>query len=71
MSKVYLVIWEDRHTDVRIRAWSEMRAAVDDAKRIAADYPDAEEKSLPGWIYYARLTCEAGDAVRVQMAEVD
>ena len=63
---VYIVVIEDRHTDVRVEAFATREAAVRRARAVQVAYgfddPD-------GWPYYARLSNE-GDCVRVQAVEV-
>ncbi len=67
---VYVIIWEDRHTDVIVEIYAREDAAMDRAHEITESYPDAEISPPPdGWMYHADLTCE-GDSVRVERNEV-
>ena len=78
---VYLVILEDRHTDVEVFPHATERGAVERFDRIVARYRRAlgehaddaglEVSSKPpgGWLRHATLSTE-GDAVRVVTAEM-
>jgi len=71
--KIYLVIIEDRHTDVDVIPFLDEKMAVDYAKAAALAYchdpEDFEEEDIEGWLYYARYSSE-GDCVRVIESEV-
>ena len=69
---VYLLIVEDRHTDVEVRVFATVAAAVASAKELQAEYdyePDEPDEPIDGWIYHATLSCD-GDCLRVQSAVV-
>jgi hypothetical protein len=70
--KVYLVILEDRHTDVEVQVYATAAAALRRTIQIMEQYdytPDEPDEEIPGWMYHATLSCE-GDCVRVEEAEV-
>lgn len=74
MSEVYLVILEDRHTDVEVRVFADRQDAIDHAEQIVEDYDYDDDKPAlgnppDGWLFHAVLSCE-GDSVRVEKAEV-
>ena len=75
--KLYIVIWEDRHSDVTAHPFTDSDKAIAEAKRIAKEYAreegDYEEHDYgrdADWIFYAQYSCE-GDHVRVVIAELD
>ena len=70
--QVFLVILENRHTDVQVEVFSDEAKAVERAKAIVEDYdyePEEPDEEIDGWIFNATLSPE-GDAVRVEMASV-
>lgn len=67
---VYLVIHEDRHTDVSVEVFTSQADAVENAEAIASDYDNAVVEPVEGWIYNARLSDE-GDYVSVREVEVN
>lgn len=75
--KLYIVIWEDRHSDVTAHPFTDPDKAIAEAKRIAKEYAreecDYEEHDYgrdDGWLFYAQYSCES-DHVRVVTAELD
>lgn len=80
MTKIYIAIWEDRHTDTIVQAFSNKTAAVEWAHRIANEYanldqncvdqPLTESMKRAGWVYCGEYSCE-GDNVRVVEAVLD
>jgi hypothetical protein len=69
---VYLVILEDRHTDVQVEVFVTKGAAVGRAKQIVEEYdytPTEPDKPVEGWPFHATLSGE-GDRVCVRMARV-
>ena len=72
--KVYLVITEDRHTDVQIEVWADKELALQRARKIATDMLSSwlgklEIEDVPTWLYYARYSTE-GDCVHVEEADI-
>jgi hypothetical protein len=75
--KVFLVIIEDRHTDVTVHPFSDAGVAIEEAKRVAEEYgrendyyEEHDYGKDDGWLFFARYTGE-GDSVRVVEAELD
>lgn len=75
--KLFLLIVEDRHTDVLVFPFSNEQMAINEAKRIAKercrDAEDYEEHPYgkdDGWLFYANYSCES-DSVRVVEAQLD
>jgi hypothetical protein len=66
--KVYLVVLEDRHTDVQIEVFAEQPAALARAAEIVAEYdhtPDEDDlEEASEWPYFRRVSVE-GDCVTV------
>ncbi|MHA2063023.1 MAG: hypothetical protein ACXABY_01445 [Candidatus Thorarchaeota archaeon] len=74
---LYLVIQEDRHTDVEVRAFTTAEAAVSTARVIVESYadPDDDEQGhnpypVSNCLYYGRYSSE-GDSVRVVACELE
>lgn len=84
MDTVWLVITEDRHTDVRVEVYRGEDAALEGAEEIVADEYDYEptdededdaarimaSEAVPTWPFFAYLSGE-GDCVYVTEAEVN
>jgi hypothetical protein len=72
--KVFVVIVEDRHYDVRVHLFSDRDAAVAWAKEKAKDYcnhiEDYEEREVPGYEVVIGYSCE-GDNIAVIGKELD
>lgn len=71
--KIYVVIWEDRHTDTDAFVFSTAEKAIEFAKAKAREYDRYgyfEEKVIKGWLYYACYSTE-GDNLRVIECEMD
>lgn len=69
MSAVYIVLWEDRHTDPVVELYATQGGALNRAKSITESYPDAGVLRIPGCLYAAQLTIE-GDFISVKTGEV-
>lgn len=73
MTEVYVVIIEDRHTDVDAEVYADEHKAVERAKVMAKDScqspEDYEEHKIADWIFYASYSCES-DSVKVLKKEV-
>jgi len=70
---LFLVILEDRHTDVHVEAYSTKEAAIERFKEIVADYdftPEEPDKPIDGWLAHATLSRD-GDYIRVEEIELD
>jgi hypothetical protein len=70
--KVFLLIVEDRHTDVDVKVFADGAAAMLAAKELVDDYdyePDEPDDAVPEWLFNATLSCE-GDCLRVQAVDV-
>jgi hypothetical protein len=67
--EVFIVITEDRHTDVEVDVFGDEQSAITHAKKIANEHcrheEDYEEQKIEGWIFSAIYSCE-GDCVRVE-----
>lgn len=82
MTTIFLLIIEDRHADVEVRAFVTPEAAIAAARETQEWYADdgneeaeeaeevTERMKAGGWLYHATLTCE-GDALRVQSVELE
>lgn len=75
--EVYIVIWEDRHSDTTAYPFTDKEKAISEAKRIAKEYAgdkrDYKEHDYckdSGWLFYADYSCE-GDHTRVVTAKMD
>lgn len=71
---VFVVIIEDRHSDVGVEVWTDRDSAIERAKALAKEYAgyndcSPEQKTVPGWEYYTCYSCE-GDCVRVVRVKV-
>ena len=76
MTTVAVVIYEDRHTDVKVEVFFNEQEAVAKARAFALDsaWPNAPTETLTddltadmragGWVYYG-LYSDEGDSVRV------
>lgn len=73
MNEVYLVILEDRHTDVQVEVYQRVEDALERFNKIVKDYgytPDEPDGPMTGWLANATLSCE-GDCVRVKQVKVN
>ena len=77
MTKIYIVIWEDRHTDVTAHPFTDKQTAITEARRTAHafakepdDYQEHDYGKNSGWLFYAGYSCES-DCVRVVEVEMD
>jgi len=75
--EVYIVIIQDRHTDVTAHPFTNIDTAISEAKRIAKefcrfeeDYQEHDYGKDAGWLFYADYSCES-DHVRVVKMEMD
>ena len=75
--KIYIVIWNDRHTDPTADVFSDKDAAInwarDNAKKSCRHKEDYEEKDIgrdQGWVFYASYSCES-DCIWVVESEID
>ena len=74
--KIYLVIHEDRHTDVEVEAFSDKEKSIEYARKRAKscvheDYlEDYQESDILGWLFFASYS-GVGDSVRVIEVELD
>lgn len=70
---VYVIIIEDRHSDVEVEVWSDRGLAIDRARELAKKYcrheEDYEEQEIDGWEFMAVYSCES-DCCRVIKSEV-
>lgn len=75
---VYVVIWQDRHSDTGVYVFLDKDQAIEWAKQQAREsdrFGDLnEELTEPmrkgDWLYYGCYSCE-GDHLRVEACEVD
>ena len=75
---MFVVIWEDRHSDTEVYAFSKKSSAIKWAKRWAReadrhkelDETMSDDMIRGGWLYYGRYSSE-GDNLRVVECEVD
>lgn len=71
--KLYVVVCEDRHTDVLVKVYSTPEKAIASAKEFveeSGDPKDIEESNVEGWLYSCVYSCE-GDCVRVEKVILD
>jgi len=65
---VFVVIIEDRHSDVDVEIWTEREAAIARARELAKEYcrhpEDYKEEQIADWLFYAKYSCE-DDSCRV------
>jgi len=69
--EIYIVVVEDRHTDIEVHPFTDKNKAISEAKRVAKEYcrneEYYEEQDLGedvGFLFYAQYSCES-DNVRV------
>ena len=74
---IYIVIIEDRHTDVKVKPFYDKERAINHARELAKGYCDYEEDyeehdygKDDGWLFYAQYSCES-DSVRVVEVEME
>ena len=78
--RLFIVIIEDRHTDVQVELWLEEAEAITRARTVAKErwsaesgVPYSEKLSGPmkkaGWLFHVTYSGE-GDAVRVERKDV-
>jgi len=78
VEKIYIAIWEDRHTDTEVYAFSTPDKAIEWAKAMVREHDRHNEldEALTqpmirgGWLYYGRYSCE-GDHIHIVEAEID
>lgn len=85
MSEIFIVVIQERHSDVEVEAWTNLNVAIDRAREVAEDYArfpdDIHEADDPdyglgegwesgGWKFWLGWGPE-GDSVRVQAVTVD
>lgn len=72
--KIYIAIWEDRHTDTTVHAFRDSDKAIEWARGTAKEncsyQKDYAEHSVKGWLFCAVYSCE-GDSLRVVAVELD
>lgn len=75
--EIYIVIVEDRHTDVMTYPFKDKEKAISEAKRIAKkyckykeDYKEHDYGQDSGWLFYAEYSCES-DSVHVVTSQLD
>lgn len=75
--EIYIVVVEDRHTDVEVHPFTDKEKAISKAKRVAKEYCRHEEDYKEhdygkdvGWLFYAQYSCES-DNVRVVTTTLD
>ena len=74
MNDIYIVVIEDRHTDVQVEAFLDREKAIDFAINTVIEYvqcrEDIKEEIVEGWEYFCTYSCE-GDCVRVEKIEIN
>ncbi len=78
MKKVYIAIWEDRHSDTDAFVFSDKEKAIEWAKRTVREYNKHgdldetlnERMKTSGWLYCGQYSCE-GDNIYVKSCEID
>lgn len=79
--KIYVAIWEDRHSDTTVHAFSDKEKAIDWAKKNAREndrfgIEGGVDQILTsgmvndGWVYYGLYSCE-NDSIHVVEVTVD
>jgi len=75
--KIYIAIWQDRHSDTTVHPFSDPDKAIEWARSKAKEYArepeDYEEHDYgrdSGQIFYADYSCES-DCIRVVTTELD
>lgn len=73
MTEIYIVIVEDRHTDVEVIPFASKDAAILVARSLAKQYcrheEDYEECDIKGYLFNAVYSCE-GDSITVIAKEL-
>ena len=75
--EIYIVIVEDRHSDVEAIPYTNREKAIEVAKKLAnkycrypEDYQEHDYGKDSGWLFYASYSVES-DSVRVVTATMD
>ena len=72
--KLYIVLWDDRHTDVTAHPFLDFEEAKEWARKKAEDinkFPeDLEEKNYDEYLYCVQYTCE-GDSLWITEHEIE
>lgn len=73
-AKIYLVITEDRHTDIDVEPFVDSGEAIAFAKEQVGELnrrpEDIQEQQIDGWLYYCEYSVES-DSVRVIEKELN
>ena len=71
---IYVIIWHDLHTDTTVHPFTDLKAAIAEArktaKKMAHEPNDYIEQNYPDSIFLAEYSCE-GDNVQVIEAEIN
>jgi hypothetical protein len=68
--KVYVAIWEDRHSDTEVRVFADKQSAIDWAKTTARKYADTPaESKVSDWVYFVQCSPES-DSISVRECDV-
>lgn len=71
--KIYIVVCDDRHSDLDLQAFTDKDKAISEARKMAKEYSnegDYEEHDYDGFLFYANYSCE-GDKVYVMWTELN
>lgn len=64
--KIYIVLWQDRHTDTTAHPFRNFEKAKEWAKKKALEAchlpEDLNEEQISGWLYFVNYNCE-GDCL--------
>ena len=73
--KIYIVIWEDRHTDVTVQPFDDAQKAIDAARKTASlccrheqDYEERDYGRYAECLFYARYSRDS--CIRVVETEL-
>ena len=72
--KIYVIVVEERHTDVEVKVYADALLAVEEARGLAKSYcryeEDYEESDVKGWLFHAQYSCESDSVVTVVEKEL-
>lgn len=73
MTKIYNVLWQDRHTDTTATPFTDLNKAIEFAKSKAKENThytkDYNEQSIKGWHFCVEYSCE-GDCLWITEHEI-
>lgn len=73
MTKVYVMLTHDRHTEVEVEVYTDKDRAIEQARQAAmhsaGSEDDYEEEKIDGYLFSASYSCE-GDHITVEETDL-